>query len=483
MHASCAHQPVRPRAARLSALLLIVAGAALSAVAAPSASAMTPPAPEPQPSPRISVERRGYADGTQPRFDARLAPLGTTAEVSWRICAPNCGGPVATGRDFQPVSLPIGATVQATAVIDGQYVGAQSETWWGPPTPTAPPGIAGELRIGRVVAPAPGRWVGGWQDDGSYFTYRLCRTAAGDDCRAFHPASGSNDRVTVDPTWAGWYLGTVEHRYGWGSAFAAIAHSGPSWGVLPGPEPLSFAVPPSVAGPLVGPIPAIRPATLPRVTGTLAAGRTVRARSGHWPDVPAGGGVRSGLRACPTRKDSDRCVAITDFARTADTPVIAGRPDRPTLDQPAKLDPRYVGWYVGAVDLYIPDLARSRMGLRVETPSDLRTFAIPAPSPVVIHGPLSRKPIRLGFTPRATIRTRSAVDAQRRTTLATVRCSGRCVARATVSSGGRTTRVRLVVRGGKRLTVPARATRGAQARVTIRFDHHPRIVRKTVRLT
>ncbi|MBF6620480.1 MAG: hypothetical protein ITG02_09660 [Patulibacter sp.] len=483
MYATHRSRPARSRSARLRSSALALAVLALAASSASPAAAMTPPAPEPQPSPRIAVERQGYDLGAQPRFYARLAPIGSEAEVSWRICAPDCGGVVATGRNFQPPALPVGGTVQAVAVLDGEYVGAQSVPWWGPPTAIGPPGITGDLRTGQTIGPAPGRWVGGWADDGSSFTYRLCRTASGDDCRALRPATGSGDRIVIDPAWGGWYLGAIEHRYGWGTAFPAVAYAAPAWGVLPDPRAAVIVGPLGVAGPLAGPIPDARPGSRPRVRGTLAAGRTVRIQAGAWPDSPDAGTVWSGLQACPKRTVDDRCVPLTDFARMPGSPAIQGRRELPALDQPVRLDQRYLGWYVGAVDLRIRDAAE-RGGMSIPPLRSLTEFAIPAPSPVVVHGALSRKPVRLGFTPRATIRSRATTHATRRTTLATVRCKDRCVARATIVSGGRTTRVRMVVRKNtaKRLTVPARGTRGQRARVVIRFDDHPRTARKTVRL-
>lgn len=469
----------QPRISRPLALLGLVLAALLASGGA-RAHALSPPAPPPDP--LLLVERAGHFNG-EPHFRARFVQPGASAEVSWRICARECGDVVATGTYFRPGPLPVGAIVRAFATLNGQEVTASSPQWWGVPTPTALPGIDGELRPGRTVAPVGGRWVGGFHDDGSYFSYRLCRTASGEDCRAFRPATGSGDRITVDPAWAGWYLGSVEHRYGWGSVFPAIAYPGPAWGSLPGVVGDVVAGVGSAAGPLAGPIPAAGVSTPPSVRGTPRAGHAVRLRGGSWPDRPDAGAVWTGLRACPTRTDSDRCVALTDFTKSPGRPATADDP-RPALNAPVRIDARYLGWYVGAVDLHVRDAAWGSTDVfRVMQGPDRRD-AVPALSPVVVHGPLSRTPVRLGFTPRATIRTRAITHRTRRTTLATIRCTDRCVARATVVSGGRTTKVRLVADAAKaeRLTVRARATRGQQARVTIRFDHHTRAVRKTVRL-
>lgn len=417
----------------------------------------------------VEITQHLVDDDGGPRLVANQRPVGGQP-VSWRICTPECGTVVAGGEVFAPRPAGPGTVYEASTTVAGVTTTARSRPWGGPVASAAPPTLTGEPRIGRVVTPVRGTWTGGWGDETGAVGVRACPTAAGTGCREVVPrgAVPSNEPTTIDPAYAGWYLGAYEVRFGAGAVFPAIAVLPPPFGTVssrPAPSPSSTIA----VGPLVGPVPAARPGTAPRVGGTPAVGRTVTPRPGTWPDAPQGGRILSSLRACPTPRDSARCELL--HARD-------GAGGRPRPGRPVRVAPNLLGWYLGTVDEHLP--AGDVPGL----PAPATPPTVPPPGPAVVHGPLSTEAVRLGFTPRASVPRRATVRG-RGLRLATIRCAGRCVARVAVRAGGRTTQRRVVVPAGRPtvVSVPRRAVGTARTlRLTIRFDDHPAVARRTVRV-
>lgn len=457
-------RPIRPGHAAL------VAATALAAFPA-AASALTPPPPEPS---TQSVTEDGW-----PRLAADAHTPGSS--TTWSRCPPDGGGctTVATGPGHEPGPTEAGTTfASTTTTADGRSVHARTKTWRGRLAPAAAPALVGEPRIGRHVDTQPGSWDGGWGDEQSLLGVRACPTAAGTDCRAVSSAGIQPGRgpALVDPAYADWYLGAYETRISAFTAFPAIALHFPFGEVSPHRAPAPG--PTVVAGPLVGPVPAERPGVPPSVTGTLAVGRKVTPRAGTWPDAPADGRISTAVRVCPTRQDTPACRLLNDLAPAA--PFAAAGAGEAGLAAPnarVTIDERYLGWYAGAVD------RRARDGAPAFPELDRRPEAVPPPGSVVQHGALFATPIRLGFTPRATL-VRRVAGRPRTLRLGTIRCSGRCVAHVTLRWGRRTVVRRIVVDGSSaRITLGrARLGRARSVRVTVRYDDHPALARRTVRV-
>ncbi len=425
-----------------------------------------------------SVQHLLAPDGG-PLLTGNPAPA-TSGPVRWRACAPDCGAVVAEGPTFAPGPTVPGTTFEASTTSgDGSTAAVRSRPWTGPVAAAAPPTVRGEVRIGRVFAAVAGTWTGGWGDDRSVTGLRACRTREGTDCRLLGAgdvfATASDARRAIDPAFAGWFVGAYEQRYAQETAFPAVA---------PAPDPVlgtpvdrrppftATGTPTSSYGPLVGPVPPSRTGTPPRVVGRLAVGRRVTPRPGTWPDAPDGGRIASAVRACPTRRDTPRCVLLNGLEAGG------GLPDPGTA---VRLGTRHLGWYLGAVDRHRP--ADAVVPGPTDSSADA-SRAVPAPDLVTVLGPLSAEPVGLGFTPRASVPPRATL---RRGVLrlATIRCVGRCVARVTVRGAGRRVPRRIAVRAGRAVTVAERRSRFGSAttvRVTVRFDHSRTVARRTVRL-
>lgn len=427
----------------------------------------------------VVIEDQGTGADGWPRLAAYYQPYTFGGpEPAWRVCAPTCGTVVATGNSFTPGPTEPGTTFEASTTFGGVTTTARSGPWRGRIGNVAAPTLVGEPRIGRHVDPRPGAWSGGWGDETSLVGVRACPSAAGVDCvsvssAGIQPGGGP---ALIGPAYAGWYVGAYDVRIGARTAFPAIALFFPFGTVsghrAPGPGE-TVAV-----GPLVGPVPAARPGVPPSVSGTLAVGRKVTPRAGTWPDAPADGRISSALRVCPTRQDTAKCVLLNDLL-PAGTISAARTPgvELAAANAPVALDAQYLGWYVGAVDRY----SRADVG---EFPDlDRRPETVPAPGPIVTLGPLSATPVRLGFTPRASI-VRRIAGTPRTLRLATVRCAERCVARVTLRGGGKTIVRRVVADGGSTAVRVRHASlrRARSVRVTVRFDDHPAVVRRTVRV-
>jgi hypothetical protein len=410
---------------------------------------------------------------------------------TWRVCAPDCGAVVAEGTTFAPGPTAVGTAFEATiTAADGTTTTDRTPAWQGRVAVAAPPTVTGEARIGRPVATQPGTWTGGWGDEFSVAGLRACRTPEATNCREVAPGNpfgpGRQAATTaVDPAFAGWYVGAWERRYASRSVFPAVAIVPPPFGTPADERPAVVGDAVTVAfGPLIGPVPAARTGIPPRVTGSFAVGRRVTPRPGTWPDAPDGGRISTAVRACPTRRDTDACVLLNALEPGVAAPGGAAQDGRPGPGAPVTLGRKLLGWYLGAVDRHRPG---GTAGAPVVVPAPSATGSdrrVPEPDLVTVHGPLAATPVVLGFTPRATI-ARRVRRGPRVLRLGTVRCAERCVARVTLRAGGRTVRRRLDARGGRStaVSVPAATVGRARAlRVRIAFDHHPRVVRRTVRV-
>jgi hypothetical protein len=221
---------------------------------------------------------------------------------------------------------------------------------------------------------------------------------------------------------------------------------------------------------------------LPTFEGEPRVGQTLTPRAGAW---TGGWGAEFGLvgmRACPSAAAQD-CRAMTASI------LQPGNPAQITID------PAYTGWYVGAIESrYGAGTAFPAIGYPFTPPGQVSQLRAPLLRQTIVAGPL-RGPVlgaptsapptaRLSFTPRATIRRRAARRG-RALVLATVRCSGRCVAHAKLRHGSKTTTRRIVVTGAQAAVKlwPGTFSRHAtKVRVSVRFDNHPATASGTVKL-
>ena len=222
----------------------------------------------------------------------------------------------------------------------------------------------------------------------------------------------------------------------------------------------------------------------PTFGGEPRAGQTLTPHGGTWAGGWGDDFSLLGMRACRTAAGGD-CRAMTASSNQP------GHPSQVTVAA------AYAGWYVGAIE------ARFGAGTLFPpmavwiAPGEVSAVPTPTPGQTVAAGPLVgpvvgvptttvRDPATTGlrFTPRVTIRKR-AVRRRGALVLATVRCSGRCVARATLRHGRRVVTRRIVVTGGQASVKLLRGTfsrRATKVRVTVRFDRHPATASGSVKL-
>lgn len=449
-------------------LLLLLAVLCLAAPATAAAAPVMPPLPPPGYG--VAIYRQAFdASGDPDVFAAVETPDAT---VTWHACAPTCGPAIGTDTTLRPGPTAPGTTFEVRATSSAGTVVARTAAWTGRVTAVTAPTVTGEVRIGRRLASAPAAWTGGWGDERDLVDFRACPTAdggAGCVSIANFPGYDTTSDVPVDPVYAGWFVGVVTQRSGPGFISGGIPYPTATFGSVgprtPAPVGQTVAV-----GPLTGPVPPARAGTPPTVTGRLAAGARVAAAPGSWPDAPDDGLVATGLRACPTRHDTPRCRVLAR-ANEQDVPE-AGRGSR-------VLGPDLLGWYVGAFERH----GRRNGGYRVFEPGSPELDALPVAGPSVVVGPLSTDPVRLGFTPRISVRSVAKRTATR-LVLGRARCTTRCVVRTTVRSGGRSTTQRLVLHGNADLAVGRSGPHGGatRLRVSVRVDDATTRVARTVRV-
>ncbi|WP_026910328.1 hypothetical protein [Patulibacter minatonensis] len=455
--------PVGSTALAARVVVAVTSGVAALALATTSASAAPAIPLPPPPGYGVAVLQRQLDRSGDPVLVATTEQRD--APVTWRACDPECGPVIGTERILTPGPTTEGTTFEVAATIDGTPRTARSSAWRGRATLVTPPQLGGELRIGKVVTPVAGTWGGGWGDDVDQGEVRACRTADATDCRSVSRVGGP---FTVDPAYAGWYFGAVDHHYGPDPILGGAPLIPPPFGTVP-EDPAPTASPTVALGLLVGPVPPARAGVPPAVRGRLVEGGVVRATPGTWPDAPQGGLVATGLRACPTRADGPRCRLLSRASVNDLATAVRGR---------ARLGRGLLGWYVGAFERH-----GTTFGTRTLSEDDPTLRALPVAGPAVVVGPLSRTPVGLAATPRVRLRAVAARTGSR-LTLGRVRCAGRCVLRLQVRAGGRTTTRTFRGRGtvavvAPHASVPMGATR---LRLRLRVDHAPVDVRRTVRV-
>ncbi len=221
--------------------------------------------------------------------------------------------------------------------------------------------------------------------------------------------------------------------------------------------------------------------TPPMFDGEPRVGQPLTPHGGEW--AGGWGDDRSllGMRACPTVAAED-CRAMTASSWQP------GNPSQVTIG------PAYAGWYVGAIEARIGSASIFPAILYLFPPGQVSPNAAPTPSQTVAAGALSGPVIgaptsqppttRLRFVPRVTIR-RRAVRRGGALVLAALRCTGRCVAHATLRHGRKALTRRIVVTGGQaavKLWPGTFSPRATTVRVTVRFDEHPATAGGSIKL-
>lgn len=252
----------------------------------------------------VKITQHVFSEDGQPVLVANYQPNGALATPSWKVCAPDCGPTVLTGNQLQPGPTANGTTFEASATVGETTTTDRSRPWNGQVTNTVAPTISGEAKVGGTVSGAAGTWTGGWGDDYSTVELRACRAADGTSCVRLPSAS-----AVIDSAYAGWYIGSIDSRYGREAAFPAFAWPAP----IPG-QPSGVPVPPAtqttVYSALIGPIaglPAPPANDPPRIVDppVLLTGISLRKRAK----------VVDGRRVVGTVRCSFRCVARVTYSQ------------------------------------------------------------------------------------------------------------------------------------------------------------------------
>jgi hypothetical protein len=451
-------------------VLLLVVGVLAVPATAPAAPVVDPPPPAGY---GVAIDQQSIDGAGDPVVRAFVEDRSAT--VTWHACAPECGGPIGVVSDdgratYGSSYVTAGPTAAGTsfevrATANGTTRTARTTPWGGPAAVAVPPSLAGDARIGRVVRAVPGTWSGGWDTDFDIAEVRACPTADGaSGCVGLGPSplnGPQQDVATIDPAYAGWFIGAVTTRAAHGQfngGLPVLAYD--TFGTRssrPAPAP---GLPRTAFGPLVGPIPAARVGDPPTVSGKLGTGVRVTALPGTWPDAPDDGVRATGLRACPTRQDGDRCRVLAAAGGTSLTADSRGT---------ATLGTDLLGWYVGAFE------RRGRTSGNVAAPFSPGSPGFdrpPVPGPGMVLGPLSAAPVRLGFAPRIALTATPRVTGGR-LVVGRIRCAARCVVLLRVTGRGRSVTRRTVVRGSASLSVSARRLPRDVRRVrsTVRIEH------------
>ena len=189
---------------------------------------------------------------------ANLVPDGA-GSYSWERCPPHRGCvPVASldqGRTLEAGNAARGTVFVAIGVNAAGRASARSLSYRGPVVAVRAPQAKGELRVGALVEPVAGRWVGGWGNERDRLQLEACRSRSG-GCVVLSDSVYENRLPGVGAIPPardlGWFVRVVDQRIGQGEVFPRIRYaSGHVPLIAPGPDAASTTVGP-IAGAPVG---------------------------------------------------------------------------------------------------------------------------------------------------------------------------------------------------------------------------------------
>lgn len=191
----------------------------------------------------VSLVLCGTAAGQTARisqhiFDARGNPsLVADGDeiVQWRACRPGeaCERLETRQRTesfLEPGPVPAGTVFEVDVrSTQGRVATARSRAWRGRVTATGAPGLAGALRVGRIIRPVATRWAGGWGDDLSSLRLEACRRRDARRCEtlssdAYEELSCAGGAAVLGRRYRGWWVRALDVRYARETAFADIGY-------------------------------------------------------------------------------------------------------------------------------------------------------------------------------------------------------------------------------------------------------------------
>jgi hypothetical protein len=150
-------------------------------------------------------------------------PDGAWGTMTWEACPPNApcvtvAPDRASDRSLYVGSVEPGTVFRATASDGEQSVAATSDPYLGPLRNDRPPGISGQLRVGRVVRAVAGTWSGGWGGEQPYLQLQACQTRRSSSCEViastFYWERCGRVEAFLPKHYAGWYLRVADNRLG-----------------------------------------------------------------------------------------------------------------------------------------------------------------------------------------------------------------------------------------------------------------------------
>ena len=167
---------------------------------------------------------------------ANPVPDGSWGALTWQACSPD-GSCAATqpSKDSDRVldvgDATPGTTFVATASDGERSFSATSVPYRGRLGAALLPGVIGSLRVGHVIRPVPGIWVGGWGEERPLLQLQVCRTRRDDSCEVisatFFWDKCPDTSARIAPRYLGWYVRVADERIGKDTVFAARAYLRP----------------------------------------------------------------------------------------------------------------------------------------------------------------------------------------------------------------------------------------------------------------
>ncbi len=208
---------------------------------------------------RAEISQQIFTRNGLPYLLGNPVPDGSKGEVvAWRECRPGLPcRPVPPGKEeflIEPGDVPAGTSFEMDVRSDaGVLTTARSTPWRGRVAATVSPGVAGALRVGRIVLPRAATWTGGWPGDYDRFNLEACRTAAGGSCETL-AAQGEDPLVcpgggaVLGHRYLGWWVRAMDGRLARDTAFAGVGHNRPR--DIPLPPPSATVVRSELVGPV-----------------------------------------------------------------------------------------------------------------------------------------------------------------------------------------------------------------------------------------